>query len=117
MERSSAKEQNDMLTLGEVLVDVWSQVLAEGKGNVELPSGSYPVTRSRNQGLKMVYFAYGDHRIEGIEQNPRKTSTWAKRASRGERIMQFSARSKYVANVAEGKLTRYPEWQRQGLPE
>lgn len=106
-----------MLTLGEVLVDVWRQVLSEGKPAVDLPDGTFPVTRSRNQGLKMVYFEYGDHRIEGIEQNPLKTSTWAKRASQGERIMQFSVQGRYVANVAEGKLTRYPAWQRQGLPE
>jgi hypothetical protein len=106
-----------MPTLGEVLADVWRQVLSEAKRTVDLPDGAYPVTQTRNQGLKMVYFRYGDHRIEGIEQNPLKTSTWAKRASQGERIMQFSVQGRYVANVAEGALTRYPAWQREGLPE
>ncbi len=106
-----------MQTLGEVLVDVWRQVLSEGKRTVDLPDGAHPVTQTRNQGLKTVHFGYGDHRIEGIEQNPLKTSPWAKRASQGERIMQFSAHGQYVGNVAEGKLTRYPAWQRQGLPE
>lgn len=106
-----------MTTLGEVLIEVWRQVLSEGKDRVELPQGTYPVTQSRNQGLKMVYFGYGNDRIEGIEQNPLKTSTWAKRAGQGERIMQFSVHGQYVGNVAEGKLTRYPAWQRQGLPE
>lgn len=106
-----------MTTLGEVLVEVWRQALLEGKSRVELPGGTYPVTLSRNQGLKLVYFAHGDHRIEGIEQNPLKDSSWAKRASQGERIMQFSVRGQYVGNVAEGELTRYPAWRRAGLPE
>jgi hypothetical protein len=65
----------------------------------------------------MVYFSYGDHRIEGIEQNPLKSSTWAKRASQGERIMQYSVHGRYIGNVAEGQLTRYPVWQKLGLPE
>ena len=109
--------ERDMTTLGEVLIDVWRQALSEGKSRVELPTGTYPVTHTRNQGLKMVYFGHGSDRIEGIEQNPLKASTWAKRASRGERIMQFSVRGQYIGNVAEGKLTRYPAWQRQDLPE
>jgi hypothetical protein len=104
-------------TLGELLIDVWRQALSEGKGSVELPDGTYSVTQSRNRGLKMVYFQYGDNRIEGIEQNPEKASTWAKRASQGERIMQFSVHGRYIGNVAEGKLTRYPAWKAQGLPE
>lgn len=106
-----------MTTLGEVLIEVWRQALGEGKRSVDLPDRSYPVTRSSRQGLRMVYFGYGGHRIEGIEQNPQKRSTWAKRASQGERIMQFSVQGQYIGNVAEGKLTRYPAWQRQGLPE
>jgi len=106
-----------MPTLGEVLITVWRQALAEGKLTVELPDGIFSVSRTRNQGLKTVYFRYGTYRIEGIEQNPLKTSEWGKRASQGERVMQFSSLGQYVGNVAEGILTRYPAWQRQGLPE
>jgi hypothetical protein len=106
-----------MSTLDEVLIDVWRQVLLEGKGVAQLRDRTYPVTQTRSQGLKMVYFGYGDHRVEGIEQNPRKSSAWAKRASQGERIMQFSVQGRYVGNVAEGKLTRYPAWRQLGLPE
>jgi len=103
--------------LGEQLIDVWRQVMLDGKGTVELPGGTYPVTQTRGQGLKMVSFVHGDHRVDGIEQNPLKTSTWAKRASQGERIMQFKANSRYIGNVAEGQLTRYPAWKAQGLPD
>ena len=105
------------MSLGDVLVDVWRQVLLDGKQTVNLPDGVHMVSRTRNQGLRTVHFGYRDYRIEGIEQNPLTTSEWAKRASQGERIMQFSSQGRYFANVAEGQLTRYPEWQRQGLPE
>jgi hypothetical protein len=106
-----------MTTLGEVLVDVWRQALSDGRRMVQVPDGVFQVTETRNQKLKVVYFRYGNHRIEGIEQNPQKDSRWAQRASQGERVMQFAVQGQYVANVAEGKLTRYPAWQGQGLPE
>lgn len=110
-------QAESMPTLGEVLVDVWRQALAEGKGRVDLPDGTHLVTRTRNQGLRVVYFGYEKARIEGIEQNPLKRSVWAQRASQGERIMQFSAQGRYIGNVAEGRLTRYPAWRDLGLPE
>jgi hypothetical protein len=97
-----------MTTLGELLVTVWRQMLLEGRESVELPSGAYPVRRSRNLGLKTVSFEYGSHKIEGIGQNPQTASNWAKRAGQRERIMQFAAQGRYIGNVAEGKLTRYP---------
>ena len=104
-------------TLGELLLDVWRQVLAEGKQRVDLSNTSYPVTQTRSRGLRMVFVKFGDRTVEGIEQNPEKTSTWAKRASQGERIMQFKANGRYIGVVAEGTLTRYPAWKVQELPE
>ncbi|MGH7866735.1 MAG: hypothetical protein ACREP9_03645, partial [Candidatus Dormibacteraceae bacterium] len=56
-------------------------------------------------------------RIDGIEQNPRTSSRWAKLATQGKRIMQFSHRGKYVGNVCEGELLRYPAWEVLNLPE
>jgi hypothetical protein len=106
-----------MTTLGETLIEVWRQTLVEGRSSVDLAGESRPVTRTRSQGLKVVYLTFGDLSIEGIEQNPLKTSTWAKRASAGEKIMQFRLKGRYIGNVAEGKLLRYPAWQRLNLPE
>jgi hypothetical protein len=104
-------------SLEEALVEVWRQALVEGVASVTLSTGTYPVMSTRSQGLKVVHFQQGDTSVEGIEQNPLKTSTWAKRASSGERIMQFKVGPRYIGNVAEGKLTRYPSWKAQGLPE
>jgi hypothetical protein len=53
----------------------------------------------------------------GIEQNPATKSRWAALAREGSRIMQFRCQGRYVANVCEGKLLRYPAWTALALPE
>ena len=37
--------------------------------------------------------------------------------ARGNRIMQFRCKGRYVANVCEGKLLRYPAWKALTLPD
>ncbi len=105
-----------MMTLDESLVAVWQQALADDKPAVELEGGRYRVTRTRSKGLLTVRFRHGEHEIEGIEHNPNTTSRWAALARDGKRIMQFSFRGRYIANVCEGDLTRYGAWQDFGLP-
>ena len=104
-------------TLGELLVSVWRQVLVDERPEVEVSGRRAPVGRTRNQRLRVVGFAYGEGHLEGIEQNPETDSRWAKLAQEGKRIMQFSSRGRYIANVCEGRLTRYPAWRSQGWPE
>lgn len=104
-------------TLGEVMVSVWRQTLADGRAEVEVGGRRYPVGRTRNQRLRVVGFAYREALVEGIEQSPETNSRWAKLAREGRRIMQFSSRGRYIANVCDGRLTRYPAWRSQGLPE
>jgi len=105
------------MTLGEVLIDAWRQSLLEGRSEVELAGRHYKVGRTRNQGLRTVSLTYEDHLIEGIEQNPEKTSRWAQLARDGKQIMQFSSKHRYFANVCEGVLMRYPAWKSLGLPD
>ena len=105
------------MTLAEDLLNVWKESMVNESREVEIEGRSYRVERTRHQGLRIVSFVYQDHPIEGIEQNPNTSSRWAKRAQQGERIMQFSTRGRYFANVCEGKLTRYPAWKLEGLPE
>lgn len=106
-----------MVTLGEVMIDVWRKALVDGASEVEVAGKPCQVTRTRNAGFRMVSFPYGDILITGIEQNPEKTSRWAKLAQQGERIMQFSHHGQYVGNVCEGRLTRYSAWKSQNLPD
>jgi hypothetical protein len=105
------------MTLGETLVEVWRQVLVEGKPRVELAGKSYPVTATRAKKLCAVRFEYAPYHIDGIEQNPETASRWALLAREGKRIMQFSLERRYFGNVAEGELVRYPAWHALELPE
>jgi len=105
------------VTLGDVMVAAWKQVLVENLPEVELLGRKHQVTRTRSAGLRIVSFVYQEFGIDGIEQNPEKTSRWAELARQGQRIMQFRCDNRFVANVCEGKLLRYPAWKAKGLPE
>ncbi len=105
------------MTLSETLHSVWQQVMVDSRPEVEIEGRRYRVQKTRAQGLRLVEFLYGDTRLTAIEQNPRTASRWAELARSGQRILQFSCRGRYFANIAEGKLTRYGAWQSLGLPE
>ena len=105
------------MTLGETLILVWQQSLADGQEEVGLGQESYPVNVFLAKKLRNVEFNYGDLRLIGIEQNPATTSRWAASAREGNRIMQFRCKGRYVANVCEGKLLRYPAWRALTLPD
>ena len=105
------------MTLGETLIEVWRQVLVEGKPRVELEGKSYPVTTTRAKKLRTVRFDYVPYHIDGIEQNAETASRWALLAREGKRIMQFTFGRRYIGNVSEGELVCYPAWHSMGLPE
>ncbi len=105
------------MTLGDILVSVWRQSLDEKRTEVEIEGIRHRVGATRRQALKTVTFTYAERPIEGIEQNPETKSNWAKLAREGQRIMQFRCRGRYIANVCEGRLLRYPAWASLGLPD
>ena len=106
-----------MVTLAETLIEIWRQSLAESGSEVVLGEQHSPVRRTRALGLRTVAFEFQGHALEGIEQNPEKTSRWAQLAREGKRIMQFRYRARFFANVCEGSVMRYPIWKSLGLPE
>jgi hypothetical protein len=105
------------MTLGETLISVWQQSLADGRDEVKLGGESFPVTVFRAKKLRSVEFRYGELHIVGIEQNPKTTSRWAALAREGSRIMQFRCKGRYIANVCEGKLLPYSAWTALALPD
>jgi hypothetical protein len=105
------------MTLGETMISVWQQVLAEGKGVVELQGEPEAVNSTGRKKLPVVEFAHGPYRLVGIEQNPQTSSHWALLARQGKRVMQYRCKGRYIANVCEGKLLRYPAWRALDLPE
>ena len=111
------------MKLEEALVAVWRQTLKENANLVELGGRSYPVHRTQRKRLRQVDFAFEGQALRGIEQNPETSSRWAELARKGARVMQFTVvqpgtgglrGSRYLANVADGKLTMY---QGTGAPE
>jgi hypothetical protein len=104
-------------TLSETLVAIWGEVLRDGRTEGTVDGLRFRCDRTRGKRLLTVTFTFGDRAVEGIEQNPETSSRWAKMAQEGQRILQFRAGGRYIANVAEGRLTRYPAWTGLGLPD
>jgi hypothetical protein len=91
----------------QALIGVWRQSLVERKGEVELEGMTFPVHRTPRKNLLQVDFAFEGREIRGLEQNPNTKSRWAQMARSGKKVMQFLEGGRYIANVADGKLTQY----------
>jgi len=95
------------MMLEEALVAVWRQALEENANIVVLGGRRFPVHRTQRQRLRQVDFEFDGKPLRGIEQNPQTRSRWAAMAREGKKVMQFTDGARYVANVVEGKMTRY----------
>lgn len=93
--------------LEDAIKDVWRQAMAEDAQAVKLGKASYPVRRTPQRGLRQVDFEFEGIRIRGLEQNPETKSRWAQLARSGKKVMQFLSEGRYIANVADGKITVY----------
>jgi hypothetical protein len=95
------------MKLEEALVAVWRQALEENANIVELGGRRYPVQRTKRRRLRQVDFELDGQPLRGIEQNPETKSRWAELARAGQKVMQFTSGGRYLANVADSKLTLY----------
>ena len=89
------------------LISVWRQSLVEGRQEVSLNGGNFPVRRTVKNRLRQVDFSFDGKEIRGLEQNPRTTSRWAELARAGHKVMQFLSEGRYFANVVDDKITLY----------
>ena len=105
------------MKLETLLTEVWRQALVEGREEVEVDGARLRTGRTRARGLRTVEVRFGLVVLEGIEQNPEKTSPWAKLAREGHRIMQFRVGARYVGVVCDGAMTKYPAWRGLNLPD
>ena len=96
------------MTLEEALLAVWRQALEENANIVELGGRRYPVQRTRRRRLRQVDFDLDGQPLRGIEQNPDTKSRWAEMARAGQKVMQFTTAGRYLANVADARITIYP---------
>jgi hypothetical protein len=90
-----------------VILSVWRQALVDQKRNVTLVEDIYPVRRTSKHGLAQIDFEFGGEPLRGLEQNPKTASRWAQMARKGAKVMQFLSAGRYVAVVADGKITHY----------
>ena len=75
--------------------------------SVRLGEESYSVRRTAKRGLAQVDFEWRGQPLRGLEQNPQTTSRWAQLARKGAKVMQFLLGGKYIAVIANGKITHY----------
>jgi len=91
----------------QTLIEVWRQALVENDNTVELETKTYPVRRTAKRGLRQVDFVFDGNDIRGLEQNPDTKSRWAQMVRSGKKVMQLLSEGRYIANVADGKVTLY----------
>jgi hypothetical protein len=93
------------MELKEAFIEVWRQVLVENARSVQLGADCFLVRRTIKQQLRQVDFVFEHNDIRGLEQNPETKSEWARMARSGKKVMQFLMEGRYIANVADGKVT------------
>src|ERR1700720_4324154 len=100
-------EEDDKSELDQTLLSVWRQALVELKKRVRVGDDSYPVQHTAKSKLAQVDFEFDGQRIRGLEQNPATASRWADLARKGAKVMQFLINGRYIAAIADGKITHF----------
>jgi NADPH-dependent ferric siderophore reductase len=95
------------MILEEALLKVWHATMVENAPAVELEGQTFPVRTTPKRRLRQVDFVFHHQELRGLQQNPETASRWAQLARRGHKVMQFLSAGRYVANVVDGKVTRY----------
>jgi hypothetical protein len=93
--------------LEEVFLSVWRQSLIDRAKQVAIAAQIYPVRRTAKRRLAQVDFEFEGVSYRGLEQNPETASRWAQLARQGAKVMQFLSNGRYLAAIADGKITHY----------
>lgn len=101
------QKQEDQDALDQAMLQVWRGALVEKAKRVTVAGQTYAVRRTAKRGLAQIDFEVNGEPIRGLEQNPKTNSRWAQLASKGAKVMQFLSGGKYIAAVADGKITHY----------
>jgi hypothetical protein len=95
------------ISFEQTLIDVWRQALVENADVVVLGAECYPVRETPKSRLRQVDFVFDGNKIRGLDQNPETKSRWAQLARAGKKVIRFLEAGRYIANVADGKVTLY----------
>ena len=91
----------------DAIVSVWRQALVDKARKVTLNGETFSVRHTPKRGFAQVDFKVGGRTVRGLEQNPQTASRWAQIARKGAKVMQFLDGGRYLAVVADGKITHY----------
>lgn len=94
-------------SLDSAFLSVWRQTLVDRATEVYLEGKTYLVRRTAKRRLAQVDFELDGVSYRALEQNPQTKSRWAAMARGGAKVMQFLAGGRYIAVVADARLTRY----------
>jgi len=94
-------------TFEEILKEVSRRTLVDGAREVDVGGKKFAVKKTARKRLRQVDFEFAGEEYRGLEQNPETKSRWAQMAREGKKVMQFLSGGRYVANVADGKVTMY----------
>jgi hypothetical protein len=100
-------DDSDRAAVEAAMLQVWRQALVEKAKRVVVEAKSYPVRRTARSQLAQVDFDVAGQPVRALEQNPHTKSRWAQLARKGSKVMQFLSNGRYVAVVADGKITHY----------
>jgi hypothetical protein len=89
------------------MLEVWRQALVENAKHVTLNGRRFAVRRTVKSKLAQVDFEAAGQPLRGLEQNPATQSRWAQLARKGAKVMQFLSNGRYIAAIADGKVTHY----------
>jgi hypothetical protein len=89
------------------ILSIWNQALVDKARSVTLDGAAYSLRHTPKHGLAQVDFQIGGRTLRGLEQNPQTASRWAQMARKGAKVMQFLDGGRYLAVVADGKITHY----------
>ena len=79
----------------------------ENAREIVLGTERYFVRQTPRRGLRQVDFIFEGNEIRGLEQNPETKTRWGQMARSGKKVMQFLSEGRYLANVADNKVTLY----------
>ena len=105
--RAPSDNNPERSALDEIMLAVWRQALLEQARTVRVREKIYSVRRTAKRALAQVDFEWAGQTVRGLEQNPQTQSRWAQMARKGAKVMQFLSGGRYIAVVADGKITHY----------
>jgi hypothetical protein len=93
----------------ELFSSIAQQMMNSPRVKVKVRAKPVPVRRTNDQQLKTVTFVANGRKYTAIEQNPQKTSRWAKLAVEGHQVVQFKdvKENRFVAVAVDGVVKEY----------